>query len=92
MHHSVMPKVNNTLVGFKFETIFSNTETDETSFLNWCHGEVTKIVNKKVGTMLIIWSDESMVEGNPKISKHKLQKAKWNPKVAKMGHGERPCR
>ncbi len=83
-----MPKVDNTLVGFKIKMLFSDTETDGSSFLNWYHGEVTKTVNKNAGAVLITWSDESLIKGDPKISKHKLQKTKWNPKVTKNRQGE----
>ncbi len=40
MQRSVMPDIDSTLVGFKIEKLFEYSETDGTTYLAWCHGEV----------------------------------------------------
>ncbi len=53
MQRNIMPHVDSSLVGFKIEMLISYTETDGSTFLNWCHGRVTKIVNEKNSTVQI---------------------------------------
>lgn len=85
MQRTIMPNVDSSLVGFKIEMLFSYTETDGSTFLNWCHGRVTKIVNEKNRTVQITWDEECLSEGDLKLSKHKLMKSKWNPRNTTNG-------
>ncbi len=63
-----MPNLDSSLIGFKIEMLFSYTETDGSTFLNWYHGRITKIMNEKNRIVQITWDED------------KLIKSKWNPK------------
>ncbi len=88
MQCSIMPKVDSSLVGFKIEMLFRYTEPDGTTFLSWCHGQVTMFVNKKTeqyklhGTM-------SLCQKGCQVVKSQAYEVKIEPKKHKKWGLER---
>jgi hypothetical protein len=48
MQRSVMPDLDSTLVGFRIEKLFEYSETDGTTYPDWCHGEVISVNGDKI--------------------------------------------
>ena len=71
-----MPKIDD-LVGFKIEMLFKYSDEDG-DFNNWCHGEITSIVNAKTNYVQVRWAPEFVEDGRD-VTKEKLLKTKWNP-------------
>jgi hypothetical protein len=60
MQRSVMPDILSTLVGFRIEKLFEYSETDRTTYLDWCHGEVISVNGDKIKYATIRWSEDCL--------------------------------
>jgi hypothetical protein len=85
IQRSVMPDIDSTLVGFRIEKIFEYSETDGTTYLDWCHGEVTLVNGDKIKYATIRWSEDCLRPGDCSTTREKLLQTKWNPEQAKAG-------
>ena len=78
----------NDLKGFKVEMLFESFEADGTAKLEWYHGVVKEVLNKKTMAVRIEWSDDCLHKEERKtmkITKDQLMVSKWNPNVAVKG-------
>ncbi len=57
---TLMPEVDSTLIGFHIEILFSFTEPDGTSYLDWCHGLVVAITSELARKVKIKWDVECL--------------------------------
>ncbi len=85
MQRSVMPQMDSTLIGFRIEMLFEYTETDGTTYLDWCHGEVTLVIGDKTKYAKNRWDEECLRPGDCSTTQEKLLQTKWNPEQAKKG-------
>jgi len=85
MQRSVMPDIDSTLVGFRIEKLFEYSETDGTTYLDWCHGQVVSVNGDKIKYATIRWDEESLRPGDRSTTRDKLLQTKWNPAQAKAG-------
>jgi hypothetical protein len=82
---SIMPKVDESLVGFSIELCFEYDDDDDSTYYAWCDGVVHSIVNENSRMVMIKWNEKKIQEGDAKISRHKLGIRGWNPKTPKPG-------
>ncbi len=82
---SMMPDIDSTLVGFRIEKLFEYSETDRTTYLDWCHGEVILVNGHKIKYAMIRCSEECLRPGDCSATREKLLQTKWNPEQAKAG-------
>ncbi len=47
MQRRLMLDIHSTLIGLRIEMLFEYTEIDGTTYLDWCHGEVTLVIGDK---------------------------------------------
>ncbi len=80
-----MPEVGSTLIKFCIEILFSVTEPDGTSYLDWCHGTVIAITTESARKVQIKWDAECLWPDDPVHTVDKLLKLQWNLMVAKKG-------
>ncbi len=80
-----MPEIDSTLIGFCIEILFSFTEPDGTSYLDWCYGMVVAIISESARKVRIKWDVECLRTDDPIHNVDKLLKLQWNPVVAKKG-------
>ena len=73
------------LIGFSVEILFAYNGDDGTQCLDWYQGTVQSILNENNRCVRIKWDKECLGGGDVRVSKHKLMKRNWNPKVAKKG-------
>jgi hypothetical protein len=85
MQRSVMPDIDSTLVGFRIEKLFEYSETDGTTYLDWCHGEVISVNGDKIKYATIRWSNDCLRPRDCSTTRVKLLQTKWNPEQAKAG-------
>jgi hypothetical protein len=85
MQRSVMPDIDSTLVGFRIEKLFEYSETDGTTYLDWCHGQVVLVNGDKIKYATIRWDEECLRPGDRSTTRDKLLQTKWNPAQAKAG-------
>ena len=85
MQRSVMPDIDATLVGFRIEKLFEYSETDGTTYLDWCHGQVVSVNGDKIKYATIRWDKECLRPGDRSTTREKLLQTKWNPAQAKAG-------
>ncbi len=85
MQRSVMPEIDSTLIEFRIEMLFEYTETDGTTHLDWCHGEVTLVIGNKTTHAKIRWDEECLRPGDCSTTQEKLLQTKWNPEQARKG-------
>ena len=85
MQRSVMPEIDSTLIGFRIKMLFEYTETDGTTYLDWCHGEVTSVIGNKTKNAKIRWDEECFRPGDCSTTQEKLLQTKWNPEQARKG-------
>ena len=82
----VMPKVDESIVGFNIEYCFEYiNDEDDSTYLAWCDGVVHSIVNEKTRMVNIKWNTKKLHDGDEEISRHKLGIRGWNPKSPKQG-------
>ena len=81
----MMPKVDNSLIGFKIKHCFTYSDDDGSTYDGWCDGVVEKIINEKTRMVLIRWNEKKVHEGDLLVSRHKLGIRSWNPKNPKGG-------
>ena len=82
----VMPKVDESIVGFNIEYCFEYiNDEDDSTYLAWCDGVVHSIVNEKTRMVMIKWNTKKLLDGDEEISRHKLGIRGWNPKSPKQG-------
>jgi hypothetical protein len=55
-----MPDIDSTLVGFRIVKLFEYSETDGTTYLDWCHGEVILANGDKIKYAMIRWSKDCL--------------------------------
>ena len=54
MQFNIMPKVDETLVGFKIEMLFDYpNEIKGGTYIDWAHGVVEEVINSKSNRVLI---------------------------------------
>ena len=82
---SIMPKVDESLVGFSIELCFEYDDDDDSTYYAWCDGVVHSIVNENSRMVMIKWNEKKIQEGDARISRHKLGIRGWNPKTPKPG-------
>ena len=85
MQRSVMPDIDSTLVGFRIEKLFEYSETDGTTYLDWCHGEVVWVNGDKIKYATIRWDEDCLRPRDCSTTREKLLQTKWNPAQAKAG-------
>jgi hypothetical protein len=51
------------LIGFPIEMMFEFTNDDGSTYLDWCHGEVKRIVNENRNIVEIVWDDDKTSVG-----------------------------
>ncbi len=83
MQRSVMPDIDSTLVGFRIKKLFEYSETDGTTYLDWCHGEVISVNGDKI--KYARWSEDCLRPGDCSTTRETLLQTKWNPEQAKKG-------
>ncbi len=54
---TLIPDIDSTLIGFHIEILFSFTEPDGTSYLDWCHGTVVASTSKSARKVEIKWDE-----------------------------------
>ena len=84
MQRSVMPKMDE-LDGFKIEMLFEGIDADGESCLEWYHGEVKEVLNRKSRKVRIVWDDKWIHPddlNSMKETKDVLLLRKWNQSVA----------
>jgi hypothetical protein len=74
----VIPDIDSTLVGFRIEKQFEYSETDRTTYLDWCHGEVISVNGDKIKYAMIRWSKDCLRPGDCSTTREKLLQTKWN--------------
>ena len=76
------PEIDNKLVQKKFriEMRFSQPGDRGKKLLDWYHGTVTEIVNKKKRSVNIKWDDNCLHDNDMKISTNVLLLSRWNQK------------
>jgi hypothetical protein len=77
--------IDSTLIGFKIVVLFEYTETDGTTLLDWCHGEVTSVICDKSKYAKIRWDEECLRPRYCSITQEKLLPNKLNLKQARKG-------
>lgn len=82
---SIMPKVDESLVGFSIELCFEYDDDDDSTYYAWCDGVVHSIVNENSRMVMIKWNEKKIQEGDARINRHKLGISGWNPKNPKPG-------
>ncbi len=55
-----MPEADSPLVGFCIEILFSFTEPDGMSYLDWCHVTVVAIASESAKKVKINWDRECL--------------------------------
>ena len=65
--------------------LFSGHNDKGEPFVNWYHGVVSKLLNKKGRRVEIMWDEACLGENYVHISKHRLGINGWNPGVCKDG-------
>ena len=75
-----MPKVDETLVGFRIEYCFSYLDQDGGEFYGWCDGVVERIVNAEKRMVDIRWNKDKVHEDDVEVSRHQLKIRGWNAK------------
>ncbi len=85
MQKSVMPDIDSTLVGFRIEKLFEYSETNGTTYLDWCLGEVISVNGDKIKYAMIRWSKDCLRPKDCSTTREKLLQTKWNPEQAKAG-------
>ena len=66
---------------FKIDKLFEYKLGQEAT-LQWCQGTVVNIVKEKEDTFVVVeveWNKQCLEKGDPKKSREKLMKTKWNP-------------
>ena len=53
--------------------------------LDWYHGKVVKVLNKKKRRVLIQWDKKCLHPDDPRESAHELLITRWNPKEPGAG-------
>ena len=76
-----MPDIDSTLVGFRIEKLFEYSETDGTTYLDWCHGEAVLVNGDKYA--MIRWDEDCLKPWDHSTTREKLLQTKWNPAQAK---------
>ena len=84
MQQTSMPKINNNLIGYLIEMLFEYNDPDG-STLRWCQGKVLSVVRESNNLVEIEWNDDCVNSNEPKITKHRLLKTKWNPQKQTSG-------
>ena len=79
MQKDAAPKVDDSLVGYKIEMLFSGHDDEGEPFVNWYHGVVVKLLNKKGRRVEIDWDQDCLGDKDARSSKHRLGITKWNP-------------
>ena len=79
------PTFNKRFVGFRIEMLFEFTESDGTTYVDWCHGVVTGIVNQVKSLVKIKWNEEFVLDGEPDETIEPIPEGKWNPNKPKKG-------
>jgi hypothetical protein len=85
MQRSVMPDIDSTFLGFRIEKLFEYSETDGTTYLDWCHEEVISVNGDKINYAMIRWSEDCLRPRDRSTTREKLLQTKWNPEQAKAG-------
>jgi len=85
MQKDAPPKVDDSLVGYQIEMLFSGHDDEGEPFVNWYHGVVKKLLNAKGRRVQIDWNEECLGDGDARTSKHKLAITKWNPENCREG-------
>jgi hypothetical protein len=80
-----MPTLDESMIGFPIEFLFSYDDDDGDPYLSWCDGVVDSIVNVKTRTVVIKWNEKKVAPGDAMTSKQKLLLRSWNPKKPKAG-------
>ena len=85
MQKDAPPKVDDSLVGYQIEMLFSGHDDEGEPFVNWYHGVAKKLLNAKGRRVEIDWNEECLGDGDARTSKHKLVITKWNPENCREG-------
>ena len=83
MQQSVMPDIKD-LKGFKVEMLFESFDAK----LEWYHGVVKEVLNKKTMAVRIKWSNDCLHKEDRKtikMTKDQLVVSKWNSSIAVKG-------
>jgi hypothetical protein len=59
--------------------LFEFTESDGTTYLDWCCGEVTGIVNATKSLVTIKWDEKFVLDGEKDVTTEPALEGKWNP-------------
>ena len=65
--------------------LFEYPSDDDSQYLDWAHGVVSKIINIKTRRVGIEWASEYVAEGDRSTTVEKLLEGKWNPKTVSAG-------
>ena len=82
---NIMPMLDVTLGGLKSEMLFQYDTDDGMTFINWCNGVVSSIINSKSGYVNTKWNHKSLTQGDPETTRKKSLASKWNPNKAPKG-------
>ncbi len=83
-----MRDVDSSLIGFNIEILFSFTEPDGNSYLDWCHGMVVTVMSMSARKAKIKWDEEHLRQGDPTHTVEKLLKTQLNSAIASWDHGD----
>jgi hypothetical protein len=85
MQRSVMPDIDSMLIRFRIEVLCEYTETDGTTYLDWCHREFALVISDKSKYAKIRWDEECLRPGDCSTTQEMLLPTKWNPEQARKG-------
>ena len=77
------PKINDSLVGYKIEMLFSYTEPDGAKLYNWYNGVVTSVKNERTRCVEVTWNPACLGDDDKRVTNEKLLPTKYNPKEKK---------
>ena len=72
---------------FKINKLFEY-KIDDDYALQWCQGKVTEIISESKNKHMIVkveWTNDCLKECDPKITRERLMRTKWNPEEPANG-------
>jgi len=72
---------------FKIDKLFEY-KIDDDYALQWCQGKVTEIISESKNKHMIVkveWNNDCLKECDPKITRERLMRTKWNPEEPANG-------
>ena len=87
LHQTLWPVESLRSGNFLLDKLFEYKVEDQLT-LQWCQGKVTKFIREKEGTHIIVevrWNEKCLRDGDPRSTREKLARTKWNPKTQVAG-------